>query len=102
MQREIESFALHFVGDAQADDGVDDLEQDQRDNGVVYDYDKNALDLVHHLRRVAFDQAGGAAVLLDGEHAGEQCTDNAANAVDAEAVERIVSTHMRFRPVTPQ
>src|SRR5450759_1506111 len=64
MQREIETFAFHFGGHAQADNRVEDLEDDQRDDGVVHDNDDDAFDLVDHLRGVAFDQAGGATVLL--------------------------------------
>src|SRR4249919_1784115 len=52
VQSEIEAFALHLFGDAQANDRIDDLEQDQRDDRVIDDYDRNALDLVDHLRGV--------------------------------------------------
>src|ERR1035441_4958014 len=91
MQREIETFAFHLGGDTQADDRVDDLQEDQRDNGVVHYHDDDAFDLVHHLRGVAFDQARGTAVFVDRKHAGEQCADDAADTVYTEAVERVVS-----------
>src|SRR5450830_714425 len=91
MQREIETFAFHFGGHAQADNRVEDLEDDQRDDGVVHDNDDDAFDLVDHLRGVAFDQAGGAAVLLDGEHAGEKRADDAADAVHTERIKRVVN-----------
>src|SRR5262244_2155303 len=90
VQREIETLALHLIADAQSDEDVDDLEDDQRHDGVVDEDDDDALDLVDHLHRVAFDQAGGAAVLLDREHAGEQRADGAADGVHAEGVERII------------
>ena len=35
MQSDIEAFAFDFICDPQADDGVDDLEDDQRDDGVI-------------------------------------------------------------------
>src|SRR5262245_65795238 len=93
VQREIETLALHLIADAQSDEDVDDLEDDQRHDGVVDEDDDDALDLVDHLHRVAFDQAGGAAVLLDREHAGEQRADDAADGVHADGVERdIVAT----------
>src|SRR3974390_2070511 len=92
MQGEVQTFALHFAGDAQSDDRIDDLQQDQRDYGVVHDHDGYALDLVDHLARVAFDQAGGATILGDREHAGQQCADHATYALDAKAVERVVRT----------
>ena len=78
VQREIETLALHLIADAQSDEDVDDLEDDQRHDGVVDEDDDDAFDLVDYLHRVAFDQAGRAAVLLDREHAGEQRADAAA------------------------
>src|SRR5262249_57288747 len=35
VQREIETLALHLIADAQSDEDVDDLEDDQRHDGVV-------------------------------------------------------------------
>src|SRR5262245_13499077 len=90
VQREIETFALHLVGDAQPDEDVDDLEDDQRDDGVVDEDDDDTVDLVEELYRIAFEQAGGAAIGLDREHAGEQGTGDAADRVHAERVERVV------------
>src|SRR5262245_60608224 len=97
MQREVEAFALHFVRDAQADHGIDDLEQDQGNDPAVDQHDHNALDLVDYLRGIALDQAGGAAVFGDREDTGQQRADDSAYAVDAEAVERIVSTQHAFQ-----
>src|SRR5215470_9459693 len=65
VQREIETLALHLVAHAQPDDDVDDLEDDQRHDGVVEEDDDDAFDLVDHLHGVAFDQARRAAVLLE-------------------------------------
>src|SRR4029077_15532368 len=90
MQSEIETFPFHFVGDAQADDRIEHFEKDQRDDGIVDDYDRDAFDLIDHLGSIALDQAGGAAVFTDGEHAGEQRADDTADTMHTEAVERII------------
>src|ERR1043166_9724583 len=57
MEGEVEAFLLDVAGHAQADDDVDDLEDDQRHDHVVADHDGDAVDLVEHLARVAFEQA---------------------------------------------
>src|SRR5215510_5619857 len=90
VQREIETLALHLIADAQADEDVDDLENDQRDDGVVDEDDDDAIDLVEELARISLEQAGGAAILFDREHAGEQRADGAADGVHAEGVERVI------------
>ena len=87
---DVETFALYVRGDPQAERDVDDLEDDQRNDGVIDDHDAEALELVDHLHAVAFEQAGGAAVFADREHAGEDRAGGAADAVHAEAVERVV------------
>ena len=43
MQREIETLALHLVAHAQPDEDVDDLEDDQRHDGVVDEDDDDAF-----------------------------------------------------------
>src|SRR6266516_4812151 len=63
VQREIETLALHLVGDPQSDEDVDDLEDDQRHDGVVDEDDDDAFDLVDDLHRVAVDQPARAVVL---------------------------------------
>src|SRR6185369_8585056 len=68
VQREIETFAFHLFRHAQADENVDRLEDDERDDGAVDDDDCDALDLIDDLPGVAFEEAGGAAILLDREH----------------------------------
>jgi hypothetical protein len=70
VQRDVEPLALDSPRDAQADHGVDDPENYQRGAGVIDDDDADALNLVDHLRGVAFEQAGGAAILADREYAG--------------------------------
>src|SRR5664280_3314413 len=96
MQREIETVAFHLFGDPQADDHVDDLEKDQRDDGIVDEHDADALELVEHLAGVALDQAGSAAIFVDGKHAGEQRAGDAADRMDAEAVKRIVDACLLY------
>src|SRR5271169_6161977 len=90
VQGEVEAVALDFVRDAQADDSFDYSEDDDSDDRVIDDDGDDADALVDDLARVTFDEARGAAVLLYGEHAGQKGADHAANAVDAEAVERVV------------
>ena len=43
MQREIETFALDFRRNAQTDDRVEDLQQDEGDDRVVDNHDENAF-----------------------------------------------------------
>src|SRR5947209_13128652 len=90
MQGVVEAVALDLVGDAQADRRLEDREDDEADDAVVDDHGDDADRLVHDLARVALDETRGAAVLLDREYAGQQRADDAADAVDAEAVERVV------------
>ena len=52
--------------------------------------DRDAVELQQQLVRIALDQAGGPADRGGGEHAGQQGAGHAADAVDAEHVERIV------------
>jgi len=49
VQREVEAVALHFLADAQADDQVDDLQEDQRHHRVVDDDDADTDQLIDHL-----------------------------------------------------
>src|SRR6185437_4577937 len=88
----VETFAFDVIRDPQADDRINDLEQDQRHDGVVNEHNHDAFELVENLARIAFDQAGGSAVFADREHAGKQRADNAADRVDAEAIQRVVNT----------
>src|SRR5258708_24134610 len=90
MEGEIEAFVFYSVRHPQADEDVDRLEDDERGDGVINDDRSDAVALVDQLLEVAVERAGGAAVLLHREHAGEEGTDNAADRVDAEAVERVV------------
>src|ERR1700675_660465 len=69
VHREIEALALDLIADAQPDEDVDDLEDDQRRDGIVEEDDDDAFELVENLWRVAFDQPGSAAIGLHREDA---------------------------------
>src|SRR5215472_2913302 len=71
VQCQVETVALGLLLDAQADDDVDHLEDDEAGEHVPRNDDRDALDLVEDLARIALEQAGGAAVLLNREHAGQ-------------------------------
>ena len=71
MQSEIETVALDFFADAQADHEIDELENDQGHDHVVDEHGADADALVEHLAGIAFDQARGAAVGGDREYAGQ-------------------------------
>src|SRR5262245_7075884 len=65
VQRKIEAFALDLLAYPQTDEEIDDLEQDQRDHGVVDEHSDDADALIDDLLHVAIERAGGSAVLLD-------------------------------------
>src|SRR5262249_43897006 len=90
VQREIETFALHLFRHAQADEDIDYLQDDERDDGAVDDDDGDAQDLIGDLAGIVLEEAGGAAILLDGKHAGQDRADHAPDRMHAEAVERVV------------
>src|SRR5271166_5834740 len=87
---EVEAVALDVFRDAQADDRLDDGQDDDGDDRVIDDDRHDADALIDDLAGVALEEAGGAAVLLNRKHAGQKRPDHAADAVDAEAVERVV------------
>ena len=87
VQRDVETFFFALIGRTQADDGLDDQEDDGRGNRRVDQGHGDAVDLGH--------DAGVFAELVDrsvSEHTGQDRADDAANAVDAEGVERVVIT----------
>src|SRR5277367_4127006 len=90
VQREVEAVTLDFVGYAQADRHVDDFQDDQRDDRIVDDDHADADQLIDDLLGVAFDEAGRTAIFIDRQDPGQNRADGAADAVDAEAVERVV------------
>src|SRR6202040_1069989 len=90
VQVDVEALDLDLRVDAEADEDIDQLEDDQRDHGVVDRDHQDALDLADHLKAVALDPSRRSAVSLDGEDAGENGADGAPDGMDAEGVERVV------------
>src|SRR5215471_13736716 len=79
----VETLALLFLGDAQADRPVDDFENDKTAGAAHDERRGDGADLDQHVRI-------GLADLLDVEHSGQYRADDAADAVHAEGVERVV------------
>src|SRR5215471_5376290 len=55
VQREVEAFAFDLFADPQTDEEVHDLEQDQRNDGVIDEYGDDADALVDELLDVAIE-----------------------------------------------
>src|SRR6185312_10500529 len=83
VQAEVEALALLLLGDAKAHDHVDHLEQDEAANAADDQRRRHGAELHEEV-------AVGAADRLDVERTGEERPDDAADAVHAEGVERIV------------
>ena len=104
MLRDVEAERFLLWRNAQTDDRVDDLQDDERGDDAEDPSDRNGHDLaVDHA--AAFDQAelrAGAPFSADvpararGEDAGQNRTERSADAVDAERVERIVVAELRL------
>src|SRR6266496_2104688 len=83
VQADVETLPLLVLGDAQADHHVDHFEDDQASHATDEQRGKYAVELGH--------EAGvGAADFLDVEHAREECTDDAADTVHTERVQRVI------------
>src|SRR5229473_7588738 len=95
VQIDVEALDLLFVGHAQADQRIDDLEKDEGGDGAPGDADQAAPELGQDLAAIAVYKPplALAADRLDGEHAGQDGADETADAVHAEGVERIVVAH---------
>src|SRR5258708_17027453 len=96
MQHDIEALALLVRRDAQAvGQQADDLEDDEGDDGAVGDRDRHAIKLRADLPDIAVDPAHrrfGPGHDLRRERAGQNGAQRAADAMDAERIERIVVT----------
>ena len=90
VQVDVETLDLDRLADPDADQDVDDDQDHEGGEGAPDDGGEDALDLRQHLTGIAVEQAGLAADRLDGEHAGQDSADDAADRVDAEDVERVV------------
>src|SRR5258705_1412544 len=95
---DVEALAFYLNRGTQADDDIDDLVEDRRTDARPYQRRADAPGLRDHLRRevVVGDLAGGVihdARATEGrihQDAGAERADDAADAVDAEHVERVV------------
>src|SRR6202142_2212621 len=87
---DIQALALLFLGDAQADRHVDDFQDDEAHHEAVDQRGSNAPELSDYRSICAAD-------FLAGEDARQQRADDAANAVHAESVERVVITERVFQ-----
>ncbi len=107
MLGEVEAGGFLFWGEAEADGFIHHEEDGEGSDDGDGPGDGNADELVQDLMGVAFEQAGGEGVALgivaedgvdggDGEDTGEECSDGAASAVDAEGVERVVVAKVVF------
>src|SRR5204862_1628373 len=98
--REVEALAFVLGGDAQADEGIDQLEQEERADDGQDPGHQHAERLVEQLAGVAFEQAAWKRVAVcvfenwvhsaGGKNTSEQRAQRAARAVHTEGVERIV------------
>src|ERR1043166_5084655 len=86
----IQPFQLLLLRNPERHESTDELEQDESEPGGPDQRDGYSVELQQYLPRDALDQARRTADRGGGEHAGEQRAGDAADAVDAEHVERIV------------
>src|SRR5689334_7730703 len=89
---QVETLAFNFGVDPKPDRKIDQFEQDQRDDDIIDDRDRDPVELHEHLMRIAVDQPAlaFAADPSDSQHAGQDCTDHAADTMHAEGVETVV------------
>src|SRR6185295_16486002 len=98
MEVDIEALDLDLPGHPEADNGVDDLEDDEGGDAGPDDRGQRSDKLHPDLGRVAVDEARLplAAHRRDREHACQDSADEAADAVDAERVERVIVAEARL------
>src|SRR5258708_30712375 len=101
MQIEIEAIALDIGLDPKADQGIDRLQDDEGRDRVVDHHRQDADCLIDDLAANALDQPGGAAILADGEDAGQKRAGGAADRMHAEDVQRGVIAHGGLVPAPP-
>ena len=96
---EIQTLNFLVLSDPQTHGGVQDFQNDKRAHQGDARRGENADDLREHLPGIAFQKSDGRLRTGDGprgKHAGEQCTNRAAHAVNAEGIERIVISKLGF------
>ena len=98
MQPKIEAVPLDIFFDTQADDDVDKFQQYGTGDCAPDDRRDDAPGLCYDLTGIAFQQPLGAADRFRREHAGQQGADDAADAMHAEHVERVVVTAGLLEP----
>src|SRR5712691_11684615 len=89
VQAEVETLPLRFVGDAQADRDVNDLEDNVAADATDKQRSQHTIDLDHQVRIDAAD-------ILDVEHSGQDRADDPADAVHTERIQRVVVAEHLF------
>ena len=85
VQGDVEAGDLGLLVDAQADGGIQPLEDGKGDDAAIEDGRQNSLDLGHHLARIAFHKALGADDAADASvtrGAGNEANDQGAGGID--------------------
>src|ERR1051326_197001 len=92
VDREIEPFPLGVGVDAQPDDEINELQQDQRGDRVIDDGASDAVELNQDLVRIAVDQAAMAfaADRRDGQNASQDRAGRPADAMHAERIQAVI------------
>ena len=97
---DVQTFAFDIMFDAEPDDQVNHFEDDERDNRTIHDRHADPVKLGHDLTAVAVDQAAFGFDTADArfrKHTGQNRTDDAADAVNAEGVKAVVVTEGVFQ-----
>src|SRR5262245_13742571 len=104
MLGDVEALDLVLLRYPQRHHELDHLEDDEGGDARPHRRDGDAVELDQHLAAIAFEQAGGAGRARrigergDREHAAQQGAKRAADAVDAEHVERVVIVEFLLEP----
>src|SRR6185437_2428274 len=98
MLRDIEAFHLLLLGDPERHEDTDQLEQGVGHAGRPDQGHGDAVELDQNLLGMALEQSGGSADRGGGKHAAEESAGQAADAVDAEYVERVVISEAVLQP----
>ena len=93
MLGDVQAFPFLLFFDAQAQGPVDSLEDDETDDGIINNGDTNTRRLNEQLSGIPFQHTRCTADGLHREDARQQRTDNAADSMDAEGIQRVVLAH---------
>src|SRR5450756_1151517 len=94
----IEAFHLLTLRYPDGDENTDQLQQRVGDAGRPDEGDPDPVELDQQQMRIALDQAGGPADRGGREHPGQQNSGHAADAVNAEHIERIAIFETALQP----